>query len=296
MENNKQEDLDLIWVLKGIQKLINRFFNLIFWLIDLSIKKFFHLALFMIAGFGIGLGISLMEKPYYSSQLIVAHSRLENDYCSEMINNLNSTIIQKTDNAALSDALNISTRCARAVKSFSFVNLRRLELKEKVDSLFLLKPFKIEVEVYNNESLDTLQKALLNYLESNEYAASRKKSDEEILYKIEQKLINENKQIDSLKMLVNKGIVPQTTGNGIILGEPINPITVYKQSMELYEKQMNIKHRIAFNNSFEAVVGFSKNPMPKNNFKSLYTFWGVLIGYLIGMIYLIRRTRQKSTS
>lgn len=296
MENNKQEDLDLLWVLKGIQKSISRLLNLIQWLIDFTFKKFWHLLLFVSAGLAIGISMSVLEKPYFSSQLIVAHNRLENDYCSEIINNLNSTIIEKTDNTALSDALGISSRYARAVKSFSFVNLRRTEVKEKIDSLFLLKPFKIEIEVYNNEVLDTLQNALVNYLESNEYAASRKKSDQEILLKIENKLIAESRQVDSLKTLVNKGIVPQSTGTGIILGEPINPISIYKQSMDLYEKQMLIKHKIAFNNSFEAVVGFTKNAMPKNShFKSLYILAGILLGYLTGMIYLIRRNIKKTT-
>ena len=293
MENNKQEDLDILWVLRGVQKFISSFIELVKWLVDFTLKKFVYIAIFVVTGISIGIALSKIETPYYSSQMVVAHTRLENDYCREIISDLNSFVVTDSNNPSLASTLSVSTNYAKYVKSFTFSVLHRNNPKDKTDSTFLLHPFKIEVEVYDNMVLDTLQKALIQYLESNGYATARKQADLNSMQNFESHIQNELKELDSLKLLVNQGIIPRGSGTGIILGEPINPISVYKQSMELFEKQLEIRKKISINNSFEAVVNFAKNPMPKNNFKSLYILGGGFLGYLIGMLYLIRRGSRK---
>ena len=45
-------------------------------------------------------------------------------------------------------------------------------------------------------------------------------------------------EIDSLKQIVNQSIIPRVTGNGIILGEPIDPVSIYRRAMDIFDKQL----------------------------------------------------------
>jgi hypothetical protein len=152
----------------------------------------------------------------------------------------------------------------------------------------VILPFKVEVEVDNISVLPELQKGIVNYLENNEYASKLKEIDKTSLRQIEVKLDKDLNNLDSLKRILEKSIVPQNTGNGIILGEPINPITVYDISLKLYEKKLQISNKQKMNNSFNVMVGFAES---KSNGKGKVYFIliGILIGYFAGLLFLKRK-------
>jgi hypothetical protein len=288
MENNKQEDLDMLYVLRSINKGIGRFFRSIVWLFEFSLKNFRTLALFIIVFVALCLGIYLLKKPYYRSQLSISHIRFENDYCYEMVESLDS-YITGNENPALAERLSISKNDAAKVQSIKYKPLNENIASRFIDSVSVLLPFKVEVEVYDNSVLDTLQKGILKYLESNRYATKIKEIEKQVLEKTEQRLEKEITEIDSLKKIVNAGIVPRSSGNGIIFGEPLDPVLIYKRGMDLYEKKTFIAKKKLLNNSFEVIIGFGKSPKRANYGKVFYIGIGLLGGYLIGLLWLLKK-------
>lgn len=289
MEDKRQEDLDMLYLLKSIRKGIMNLFKSIGWLLRFSLKKAFYLSIFIIAGMLALFGIYSLQTPYYSSELIISHTRFENDFCAAMIDNLNSYLNGSRNNASIASKLQLSEKEAATLKSLKYSTVNKTLTKKFADSLFVFLPFKVEVEVYDNNVLDNLQKGILNYLEANDYATKRKGIEMEALLQTEEKITAEIKEIDSLKQLINQSIVPRSTGTGIILGEPIDPVSVYRRGFELHEKQMLLRKKRELNNSFEVIVGFIKRPSPANFGILFYLLTGGVAGYVIGITWLVRR-------
>jgi hypothetical protein len=293
MENNTQEDLDLLFVLKSIKKGILNLFRGIIWLIEFSTKHILALVVFMAIAISISLGFYYLKKPYYTSALSIAHIRFDNDYCYEMITNLNSYINVNNNNKELAEKLSIGINYAKEIKDIKYKTLNNIIARRYADSMSVMLPFLVEVEVYDNEILDTLQKGILSYLEANEYATKRKLLEKESLDKIEQRMHAEIREMDSLKKIVSQSIIPRSTGNGIILGEPIDPVAVYKKAMESYEKLLMINRKQVLNNSFEITIGFAKSSKIAGLGKLWYYLIGSLVGYTIGILFLVRKRNRK---
>jgi hypothetical protein len=292
MEDNRQEDLDLLLVFKSIKKGIINLFKSIVHLMVFSFKHFVIVGVFILIFTAIGYGIYSLRKPYYKSEMSVSHVRFENDYCKEMINNLNLAINPSNDNRDLGTKLGMNKDYAKLVKCVSYKSLNEQIAKLYADSISVMLPFKVEAEVYATEIFDTLQEKIIAYLEANEYANLRKQFDKQALVKIEQRLDNEIERMDSLKGLVEKSIVPQSKGNGIILGEPINPVLVYEAVVKLYEKKLEVNEKQHLNDSFKLMVGFSSGDRAGPG-QMLFILAGALLGYIIGLIVASNRSSAK---
>jgi hypothetical protein len=289
MDNSKQEDLDTLYVISSLKKALLSLLRSIRWLLAFSIDKAKALSLFILFFTGLSIGLYLLNPVYYSSRMTLSHIRVDNDYCYELIDNLNSIIDHAKGNTELGKILGLSEPLAKNIKRIKYDVLNDNLAKRYSDSSTVLLPFSIVVDVYDNSVLDSLQKGFLNYLESNDYAIRRKTIDEEALLKTEKKLKEEILENDSLKLLVNKSIVPRATGTGIILGEPIDPVSVYKRGLELYEREISLNKKKLLNNSFELIVGFSKKTKPANVGLLFYVMAGFLFGYFTGLLVLLNK-------
>lgn len=289
MENNRQEDLDMLSLIGSFKKAIGAFFKGIAWLIQFSFTNIKTLFVFMIIFAGLCFGFFLTTKPYYKSELTINHIRFENDYCHTMILNLNSYLDENSNNKLLAEKLNIDINYAKEVKNIEYKSANTHIEKRYEDSVHVILPFIVEVEVYSNDLLDSLQKGILNYLEENEYATKRKEIENSNLSKVSDRIETEILEIDSLKKLVSQSVLPRSTGSGIIFGEPIDPVRVFYRGLELYEKKLTVDKNKKLNNSFEVLVGFSKNAKRSSSGKMLYIFIGLMTGYVIGLLFLIRR-------
>jgi|GEM_PF-2904593 hypothetical protein len=289
MEDKRQEDLDILIVGKSIKNGIVNFFKSLAWLIDFSLKKALILSLFVVVAVSASLTLYYFQKPYYKSELSVSHIRLDNYYCYEMIRNLNSLLNEERGNSELADELKVRPEVAKAVRNILYAPANLNLARQYSDSMEVLLPFKVEVEIYDNEILPELQTGIMNYLESNEYASKLKQIETQSQNQVEQRIKDEIKEIDSLKLLVNQSIVPRGQGNGIILGEPIDPVSIYTRAMLSYEKLMKLNKEKEFNNSFQVMVGFHKSYKMAGKGLIFHIAMGMLIGYVIGISILLRR-------
>lgn len=288
MENNSpvKEEIDLIYLLRATRDGITTFIN---WIINFSIKNILVLLVFMAIGGGIGFGVFNVKKEVYISDLSIAHNRFDNDQCFELINNL-TKLNGKED--LLSKKLGITREMAAEIKSLSYEPINPRVSKIYNDSVEVRYPFKVIAEVYNQNILDTLQRKIMQYLETNEYGVKRKELEKEYLEDYEQKLKNEIQAIDTLKRLVNQSIAHKNMGNGVIIDEPIDPVKISQRAVELYNAQLKTKEKQKLNDSFELIVGFNGGVRKTANVL-MSSVYGVLAGYLIGLMLLYRRSKSK---
>lgn len=286
MNNNlsEEKEIDLLYIFRSIKKGILNLFKSIEELILFSFKNIKTLILFVIIGISFGIGIFLVKKPVFISTLTMSHTRLNNAECYSMINDLTKLRGNEND-TILSEKLGIDIEMAKQIETISCKALNETLEKNYKDSAFVLLPFKIEAKIYDVSILDSLQTGILNFLESNEYATKRKEINKLYLDRFEEKIKGEIIAIDSLKRVVDKSILPRSLGNGIILGESIDPVKVYQEGMNLYKSQLNIYEQKELNDSFEIIIGFS-SPTPSSNL-ILNILKGFIFSLLFGILWLI---------
>lgn len=296
MEDKRQEDQDMMYVLQLIKKLFVNLFRSIGWVFEVSIKHILLLSLSILICTGIGVGIYFMQKPYYKSEMFISNKRLQNEYCAGMIYSLSQNLDEGGSNAStsLAKTLKMDVGDARKLKSIQYLDANKNLAKKYEDSSAVYLPFKVEVEVYDNSVLPKLQTSILNYLESNEYAQKLKEIESQSIAKTEIRILEEIQEIDSLKRIVNSSILPRGTGNGVIVGEPVNPVSIYDKAMKSYQQLMDLNKQKNLNNSFEVIVGFSENNKEQKLSLLGHAVYGILVGYLIGLIILIARSSKSN--
>src|SRR5688572_26237203 len=114
MENKKQEDLDVISLINAVKNGIQSLFNRFLWLIKFSLKHFFVFLLFIVIFAGSFLGLYYVKKPVYKSEMVLSHTRVENDYCYQIIKNLDNAIDGK-GNASLANLLSLNPEYAKDI-------------------------------------------------------------------------------------------------------------------------------------------------------------------------------------
>jgi hypothetical protein len=292
MEDKKQEEIDMIFVLRSLKKGLSRFVGSIGWIFVFSFRHAWRLLAFIIAGMALLFGIYKLSKPYFRSGLIVSHTRVDNDNCREMISNLANSI-DGYDNPGLTRLLKLHPEDAKLIRKILYRSLNDGLARRYADSVHVLLPFKVEAEVYERGVLDTLESAIMSYLENNEYAKRRKEVDRVTIAKTDEWLVSEMIEIDSLKRVVNQSLIPRSSGNGIIFGEPLDPVLVYRRAMELFDRRIEIEKQKRLNNSFEIAVTFNRTPKRADTSVVVYLAIGWVLGYLTGLILLIRRENRK---
>ncbi|HOZ87965.1 MAG TPA: hypothetical protein PL029_09410 [Bacteroidia bacterium] len=296
MESNKQDDLDVVYVMGAAKRGVQNFGTSIVNLFEFSIRNFMKLLIFMVLGLGIGFGLYSLKTPYYEADFTVSHIRFENDYCGELIRNLNAAINHKEENVTLAEKLKMDGPSAARVKHIAYRPLNEHMAKVFADSLSVFLPFRVEVEVYDNGVLPLLQTSILNYLESNEYAVAMKEIDRKTLDLVEKRVKGEIDEIDSLKRIVSRSIIPRSSGSGIILGEAMKPVDIYKHSMASYEKLMEVNKKQVLNKSFQLMIGYTKSNAEGGLPRWAHLLIGILLGYIVGVIFLNRRLAAKESN
>jgi hypothetical protein len=284
MESQK-EDIDLISILRNIKNGVINLFN---WVYTTSVNKFLILLVFISLGVGLGFLTFNIKKPIYLSDLTISHIRFDNDQCYELVNNLTKL---KGKEAQLAKILKTDVKIMQEVRSITFQPINPRVSKIFNDSVMVMQPFKILAEVYDPSVFDTLESSIMNYLETNEYGVRRKLIKKDYLEKFEEKIKKEILSIDTLKRIVYQSIAQKNTGNGIIIDEPIDPVKISQKAMELYNTQLKTNEDLILNNSFELIVGFNGG-VPKTANMPLSMFYGFLVGYLVGLLWLFRRQKK----
>jgi hypothetical protein len=215
--------------------------------------------------------------PAYETEGMFVTSILPAKYCSLLLKNLNK--LKGTKNLPLlAQQLKIPLDASEDIQSITMLPLRDTFTLERRDTALSL--FSISLVLKKMDNLDTIQWGLVNYLENNEYAIKRKDAKRKALLSLKVVLNRKLESLDSLKEIVNSSIKPRSEGKGIILGEPIDPVSVYQAEMAYYKEQLVTDQALAIIDNIEVIQPFLKINQynyPRFNTLFLYFFLSSLL-------------------
>ena len=223
-----------------------------------------------------GYSLRYFIKPSYQTEGIFVSSILPGKYCSMLLENLNK--IKSGNNPLLARQLKINNEAAADIESISMSNMRDTFRIDRRDSTLSL--FKILLTLKSTQYLDTIQWGLVNYLENNEYAIKRKEARRRSLLAMKENLSHKLESLDSLKKIVNSSIIPRSEGKGIILGEPIDPVSVYQAEINYFREQLSIDQSLATIDNIEILQPFLEldhTNYPRYNRLLMWYFLGALV-------------------
>jgi len=254
MSEQKQTDaeIDLYYFFKPLGTALKKIGNLLaysFRKIEANKIGFIVIVLLITLS---GYSLRYFIKPSYQTEGIFVSNILPGKYCSILLQNLNK--IKGENNLILARQLKINNEAASDIQSIGMSNMRDTFLIDRKDSMLSL--FKITLNLKSTRHLDTIQWGLVNYLENNEYAIKRKEAKRKSLLAMKENLNYKLQGLDSLKKIVNSSIIPRSEGKGIILGEPIDPVSIYQAEISYFREQQTIDQALATIDNIEIIQPF----------------------------------------
>ncbi|HET9056530.1 MAG TPA: hypothetical protein VFN30_06765 [Chitinophagaceae bacterium] len=278
----QREELDLLDLLKPVKiffKKIGVFFSSYFKKI-VRRKILFLCVIFAIALFGFSLRFYL--NTYYRTEAIFISHSIPSKFCSAAISDLNKLTKSVEDIPLLASKLHVNDSTAAFIKSIFLQPINDTFFLERKGSEHSF--FKIKLVVNNRYCIDTIQKGIVYFLENNYYSLKRKEVKIKNLLALKDNLQKKIISLDSLKNIVNRSIIPQTNGQGIILGQPINPVSVYDAEVLYYKEQLKINEDLATIDNIEILQPFLQFSRPNYpNFNLIFIYF-LIAGLIISTI------------
>ena len=286
-ESNKSEEIDLILIFSKIKLAFVNFGNFFLNIFRIALKRWVLLLIISLLGAGIGIGLFFLAKPVYISSFTLSSNTLSNDFCADIIEDL-ELIIKDNTPEVLAKKLKIDTTIAKEINALEFQNYdeKLKKLYKDKDTVVLGRPFKIIAYTYNNKIFSALQKALVDYLENNEYALKRKELKMNNILLMREKLKGEIHQLDSLKFVVAANLLPRGSTNGFVFGQPLDPINVYKEGINLFQDDLNLNSNLVLIDNIQVIKDFS--PRAKQDSPKLVrniVIYGFVL-FVIGLIFV----------
>jgi len=295
--SNTNDEIDLRLVYNKIKQPVLGLWNIIINILSIIQKRLVLCICIVLFGVSAGIGLFFLMPPIYSSSLTLTSSLLTNEYCSDEIHDLELMI---EDNApkALARELKIDTNTAKEIKKIKFENYDeklKNKLKDK-DTIVLGLPFKIKAYTSTNTVFDTLQNALVNYLENNPYALKRKEIKKQNIQLMRGKLNNEIHALDSLKNVVAANLLPRGNVSGFVFGQPIDPINIYKEGIALFQNDLDLNAQFILSENIQVINAFSPRDKPYSPKLWKTSTEGGIAGLLLGLIiaFILERKSKRS--
>ena len=293
--SNKNEDIDLGGLFNLIKLPFVALWNFIAYSFALAKKRWLILFIFTALGGGAGIWLFVTGKPVYASTLVLSSATLSNDFCADIIANLDILIRDNTPEL-LSKRLNIPINSARQLKGLEFDNYNENIKKKSAakDTVVLGRPFKVKAYAANTTIFDTLQTALVNYLEGNEYALKRRELKKENYIQLREKLRENIRQIDSLKFSIALNMTRSTSSQTNIVitktekfpdqASTMNdPLSIFKEGMALYREELGINAALALSENIQVIQDFSPRAKPDSTWFKFMLKYGAA-AFVLGMM------------
>jgi hypothetical protein len=292
MENkaltNSPEEIDLLSVFQSLVNIITRVVRLILQHLFL----FFAILLLVSA---MGYCLRYVVPQYYVTQGIFATRLLPVSYCNLLVDGLSQQA--GNDEGAMAAQLGISPRAAHDIKSLSFISL-----PQDTAQFHRNDPeahgFGIELAVRRMEDLDSIQNGLVNYLENNNYAVTRKQQWMEGMTTMKKTLSEKLLSLDSLKKSLQDRVASRDRGQGAVYVESADPVSVYKEEMKYYQERQEINDRLSNPNNIAVVQPFfrltSFNRPNMGRYFKVSLAAGLLLALIVTPLYGLARERKRN--
>jgi hypothetical protein len=276
------EEIDLLYFFRPVGNAFKKASNWGVGFIRLLAYNRFLFAAILLVGSAAGYCLRYFIAPAYKTEAIFISDMIPARYCTNLIQNLNE--LRGPGNIPeLARTLNIPQDAARQIKSIiPTASMKDTFAVEKRDSSMSL--FRVTLIVSNMQHIEAIQDGLVHYLEGNDYVRKRKEARLNNLITQKADLEQRIKNLDSLRTLLTNSVVPRSQGQGIILGEPINPVTVYQAEVSYLRDQLNIQEKIATIDNIEVLQPFFRiNEYNHPNYDK-YLNYAFIASFLFGLL------------
>lgn len=280
--SSTNDEIDLLFIFRKIGDGFQALGNSISYALSVIKKYFIMMLIVSLVGAAFGYLLYYVTKPYYTSSMTLMLSDIRNEFMTDQLNKL-SIMINEDNFEAIADNLDISVESASQIKGMTFFNLDEDRIAE--DSVLTGSPFRIEIMLYNNQLFDTMEPALANYLENNRYFSKQKRIRQQQMQSMISKYKNDIESLDSVKTTVTS---PKGPVNGFVYGQPIDPSNLYRESINMYEEQIELEAKLEKLDNVEVVTGFVARLRPTGPKLLKYLLGGALIAFILGLIVALR--------
>jgi hypothetical protein len=295
-ENIKSEDYISLPPFKKITIQFLRFiFSVIDQLFDIVRKSKLLLLTGLIAGLAVGFSYYSSKSAYFEVSMIAESSIAYRKTLSEMIQSLNKLIGTRSQ-GKLATELGISEQQARQISLIELTSLYNESLENDTSTKYN-QPFKLIARINNTGLTDTIQNAIVNYLDNKPLL--KKIKEEEVKFNNEKLgfIDKELAKLDTLKTEYNRFLASSKITTTYYSND-VDPSTAYKQSSELINEKGIILYWLSSNSKpIQVIDEFKSTSLPQSYSRSKSLLYGALIGlgicYLLGLyMELYRKTRN----
>ena len=219
---------------------------------------------------------------YFKTEMIVQNSDLTRRIYFEMIDGINSQI-QSRSYSKLSNALGMSEEKIKGIDILKVVGVNDESLLQDT-STRIHQSFKIVAQLNNNLIIDSLQSAIINYLNKNPYSTKSKpgikKFYEERLNFVE----SEIRKIDSLIINFSKSLL-SSQSSPTFYNNAFNPAKLFVESNILAKEQEFLRRWLSEDQqSIILIDGFKTPENAQSVSRRASLIIGAMSGFLLGFL------------
>jgi len=247
-----QPEIDLLHFLQPLTRLLQKIWEGIkYYFLKLranSILFFSIIALVALAG----AGIRFVKKPVYETDAIFVSHIIPAEVCKDMLTKLNSPYL------SLGRELKISDAAAGTIEDIDVKKMESINLHRTYDSLLYfnndtLPTIQVKLIIQNFDYIDTIQRALIGYLDFSPYSQSRTMARREALLSLRANLIKKIESMDSVQLLVNNSLQYK---RDYANGDPINPMEGYEATLRYNKQKIAIDQELTTMDNIELLQPF----------------------------------------
>ena len=280
MESKDHADLDVVRLISRMAWAIRS--NLLLIVILTSI------------GILVGLGISLMVKKQYESRMLLSSEVLPYPNLEGILETIDD-LLKERNYEELKKRLQLDSAILASINSLETELLIENE-SEQVNDI-RIEYVSVKVRTLDTKALAPFQKALINYLHSNDYVKARVQQKKDFYVTLIKEVNKEIQSLEELKQNISSGTFFEVAKGNIIF----DPTTVNSKILDLAKTKIEYENSLKLVESIHVIEGFAPYKKPVTGRKLQSIFLGAIGGLLLAagiiatqaLILLIRKNEPK---
>ena len=280
--NLNDDEFDIEILAQKTYSVFRKIAHKILFPVRLLFMKPLRLFSFVVAGIIVAVIFRYTLKPVYQSDFIVRPANKSDLYFMNLLLDLGNLINDK-DYVSVSQQLKLDENTCSNISKIGLQLIRKSKSTDSADAVI------IYILTKDNTLFDTIQSTLLNYLETSVYYNKVRELRKRDIEEMRIKLAKDMTEIDSLKKSLVQNMQPRNAG-GFVYGEPINPVSVYEEDLNLFKQQMSLKWQTSFVSNFELIKKCVPSEKPYSPRLSFLLPLCIAIALLLCLIYNYRKS------
>lgn len=261
LNNSSNDEVDILLLIYKVFLLIKR--------------RFIVLIISAIIGVFIGFAGYIAQKSTYKSTLIANSDILRNEYVTLLFKNLND-LLKEGNIDALANYLKISPQIAETITKIEATTVILKEGLNESNSDKLVNTFQIEITTLDPSKLDTIQKGIIFYIQTNDFVKKKVMLQKIFLQSMILKIDLEINKLDTLRNL----------GRNNREVTFLDPAAINNSIVNLYERKINYQNSIETLNQVLIIQNFIKYMVPVGPKLTIYIPAGISTGLIGGLIFI----------